>query len=92
MVDIRSMAVSSHPSHQEQETEGEATSLSAVGRSRRAGGHTTAAVGIAAPRHQHLTSTVVTPPPAVAAEATLVATHQLLNNPPPPDTSVHTVG
>jgi hypothetical protein len=41
------MATSSHPSHQEWETKGEATSRFKAGRSRRAGGRTVPVVGMA---------------------------------------------
>jgi hypothetical protein len=68
-------------------TEGEATSRSRAGLSRRVGSYAAAAAGVAAPQCQRSASTVATPPPAVAAEATLVATRQLLNNPPPLHTS-----
>jgi hypothetical protein len=91
MVDICSMAASSHPSHQERETKGEATSCSSAGRSRRVGGRITAVVGVAAPQHQCSASTVLTLPLAVATEGTLVAAHQLLNSPPPPHTSLSVV-
>jgi hypothetical protein len=81
------MVASSHPSHQEQETKGEATSYSRVGRSRRAGGYTAAAAGLAASQCQCSAGTAVTSPPVVAAEATLVVACQLLNKPPPPQAS-----
>jgi hypothetical protein len=87
MVDIYSLATSSHPCLEEQETEGEATSCSRVGRSQRMGGRTAAATGVAAPQRHCSASTVATPPAVAAAEATLVVAHQLLNIPPPPHTS-----
>jgi hypothetical protein len=82
MVDIHSIVVSSHPSHQEQETERDVTSRSRAGRSRRVGGRSSATTAMTATQHQHTTEMVRTPPPAVGVEATLVTARRLLNNPP----------
>jgi hypothetical protein len=71
------MEASSHPSHPERGTEGEATSRSRAGRSRRVGSRTMAAAGVAAPQHQCSASTVATLPLAATTEATLVPDHQL---------------
>jgi hypothetical protein len=87
MVDIHSMAASSHPSHQEHRSEGDATSCSQAGQTRRTGGRTTAMMVVAtspATPCQHTATTTVTLLTVVATKATLVAAHQLLNNPPPP--------
>jgi hypothetical protein len=76
------MTASSHPSHRVRETEKEVTSRSQAGRSRRAGGHSTATT---ATQHQRMAEMVRMLPPAMGVKATLVAAHRLLNNPP----SVH---
>jgi hypothetical protein len=78
MVDIHSIAASSHPSHREQETEREVTFSSRAGRSRRASAMTV----VIATQQQHTAGTVQTPPSAVGVEATLVAARRLLNNSP----------
>jgi hypothetical protein len=77
MVDIRSIAGSSHPSHHEQGTGQEATSHSRVGRSHwmNAYGATTAVWATAG-------TAAVMMPLGAGPEATLVEAHQLLHNPP----------
>jgi hypothetical protein len=87
MVDIRFMAASSQPSHQERETEGEATSRSRAGQSRCASGHTVTAAGVASSQRQHSAGTTVTPPPMTTSEAMMAAARWLLNKPLPPHAS-----
>jgi hypothetical protein len=85
MVDIRSIAGSSHPSHHEQGTGQEATSRSRVGRSHwmNAYGATTAVWATAATAHWQLSAAAaVMMPLGAGPEATLVEAHQLLHNPP----------
>jgi hypothetical protein len=91
MVDIHSMVASSHPSHHEWGAEGEATSCSRVGQSRRAGNRTVATAAMVTPQCQYTASTVATPPSVAATEVTLVGARQLLNNPPLPHTSPYAV-
>jgi hypothetical protein len=83
MVDIHSVAASSHPSHRERETEGETTSRSRAGRSQRVGGHTDATTVMLESQPQRTTGTTAPPPAAAGIYATLLAARQLLNNPPP---------
>jgi hypothetical protein len=78
IMDIRSIAGSSHPSHHEQGSEQEATSHSRVGQSRRTNTHDTiiAVVATAATAHrQHSAATAVVTPPGAHPEATLEAMH-----------------
>jgi hypothetical protein len=86
MVDIRSIAGSSHPSHHGQGSEQEATSYSRAGRTRRmnACDATTTVVATAAAAHrQHSVTTTAVTPPGAGPEAT----RQLLHNPPGPHAS-----
>jgi hypothetical protein len=87
MVDIQYIAASSHPSCQEWETEGEATSYPKAGQPRCAGACATVTATVSAARHQRSASAGVPPPPAAAAGATMAAICQLLDNPPPLGTS-----
>jgi hypothetical protein len=83
MVDIHSVAASSHPSHREREPEREATSRSRAGWSRWAGGHTDATTVVMESQPQRTTGTTTSALVAVSIDTVLLATHQLLNNPPP---------
>jgi hypothetical protein len=90
MVDIRSIAGSSHPSRHGQWSKQEATSCSRVGRSRRTNARdaTTTVVAIAATAHrQHSAATTAMTPPGASPEATVQATRQLLHNPLAPHAS-----
>jgi hypothetical protein len=79
MVDIRSIAGSSHPSHHEQE----ATSCSRVGRSHWMKTHGTTATWTttAATQRQCSAAMAAMTPPSASPEATLEAARQLLHNP-----------
>jgi hypothetical protein len=75
MVNIRSIAASSHPSRREQETKGVTTSHSRAGRTQREGSWdvtTTVVPTTPAAQRQCSATTVVMPSPVVAAEAMLV--------------------
>jgi hypothetical protein len=85
MVDIHSVAASSHPSHRERESEWETTSRSRAGRSRRSRGHTDTTTVVL--KSQPTTGMMASPPAAVGPDAALLAACQLLNNPPPIGTS-----
>jgi hypothetical protein len=90
MMDIRSIAGSSHPSHHEQGSEQEATSHSRAGQSCRTNTHDTiiAVVATTAAAHrQHSAATAAVTPPGAHPEAMLEDVHQLLHNPPGPDAS-----
>jgi hypothetical protein len=87
MVDIHSVAASSHPSHRERESEREDTSRSRVGRSRRAGGHMDATTVVLESQPQRTVGTTASPQAAVGIDAALLAALQLLNNLPPSDAS-----
>jgi hypothetical protein len=79
MVDIHSMAASSHPSHRERE----ATSRSRAGRSRRAGGRADATTVVLESQPQCTVGTTASPLVAAGIIAALLVVRQLLNNPPP---------
>jgi hypothetical protein len=83
MVHIHSIAASSHPSRQERESDGEATSRSRAGR----GGCSAATARVDAAQHQR-SSNAAAVPPTTTVEATMHAVHQLLNNPPPSGASL----
>jgi hypothetical protein len=83
MVDIHSVAASSHLSHHEREPEREATSHSKAGWSQRAGGCTDAAIVMLESQPQHTTGTTTSLPAVVGIDAVLLVVRQLLNNPPP---------
>jgi hypothetical protein len=83
MVHIHSIAASSHPSRQERESDGEATSYSRAGRPRRGGGRSTATARVDAAQCQHSASAAAVPLPVATAEAMMHTVRQLLNNPPP---------
>jgi hypothetical protein len=83
MVDIHSVAASSHPSHCERESEQETTSRSRTGWSRRAGGRTDATTVVLESQPQRTVGTTASPLAVVGIDATLLAVCQLLNNPPP---------
>jgi hypothetical protein len=82
MVDIHSVAASSHPSRHGRETEGEATSRSRAGRPRRAGGRLVATTVVVESQPQRTAVTAAAPPAVVGVDATLLAVSRLLNNPP----------
>jgi hypothetical protein len=82
MVDIHSVAASSHLSHHGRETEGEATSRSRAGRPRRAGGRSGATIVLVESQPQRIASTAAASSVAAGVDATLLAARQLLNNPP----------
>jgi hypothetical protein len=90
MVHIHSIATSSQPSRQEQESGGEATSHFRAGRPRRGGGHSTATTRVDTAQRQRSASVAAVAPMAIA-EATMHAVCQLLNNPPPSGASSSTV-
>jgi hypothetical protein len=84
MVDIQSIAGSSHPTHHKQGTKQEAASHSRVGQSYRMNtrGTTTSLVAtIAAAHRQHSAATVAVPTPGAGPKATLEVAFQLLHNP-----------
>jgi hypothetical protein len=90
MVDIHSIAASSHPSHREQETEREVTSRSRARRSSRDGCRSSATTAATATQ-RHRSARTVKPPPTVNVGTTLTVAHQLLNNPPSAHASPSTV-
>jgi hypothetical protein len=79
MVDIHSVAASSHPSRRERE----ATSRSRAGRLRRAGGRTDATTVMLESQPQRTVGTIASPLAAAGIDATLLVARQLLNNPSP---------
>jgi hypothetical protein len=83
MVDIQSVAASSHLSRRERESEREATSRSRAGRSRQAGGRTDATIVVLESQLQRTSGTTASPPTAAGIDAALLVVRQLLNNPPP---------
>jgi hypothetical protein len=83
MVDIHSMATSSHPSRHEREGERGATSRPRAGRPRHAGGRSGATTVIVKSQPQRTAGTVPAPSVVAGADVTLLAARQLLNNPPP---------
>jgi hypothetical protein len=87
MVDIHSMAGSSHPSGHEREVERGATSRPRVGRPRRAGGRSGATMVMVESQPQCTTGAVPAPSVVAGVDATLLAACQLLNNPPSSATS-----
>jgi hypothetical protein len=80
MVDIHSVAASSHPSRRERESERETTSRSRASRSRRPRGRTDTTVVL---ESQSTAGTMASLLAAVGPDAALLAARQLLNNPPP---------
>jgi hypothetical protein len=82
MVDIHSVAASSHPTHHKREIESETTSRSRAGRPRWASGHIDATTVMIESQPQRTASTTATPPVAVGIDTALLAACQLLNNPP----------
>jgi hypothetical protein len=87
MVNIHSMAASSHPSGHEREVERGATSRPRVGRPRRAGGRSGATMVMVESQPQRTTGAVPAPSVVAGVDATLLAACQLLNNPPSSATS-----
>jgi hypothetical protein len=83
MVDLHSVAASSHPSRRERESEWETTSRSRAGRSERPRGCTDTTTVVLEGQPQPTAGTTASPPVAVGLDAMLLAVHQLLNNPPP---------
>jgi hypothetical protein len=84
MVDIRSIAGSSHPSGRGQGNKQDATSRSRATQSRRANARdaTTAVVATAATVHQqHTTVTAAITPPVAGPKGTLGSARALLHNP-----------
>jgi hypothetical protein len=79
MLDIHSMAASSHPSRHERG----ATSRPRVGRPRHAGGRSGATTVIVESQPQRAAGTVPAPSVVAGADETLLVARQLLNNPPP---------
>jgi hypothetical protein len=87
MVDTRSIAGSSCPSHHGQGSEQESTFHSRAGRSHRTNAHdaTMVVVATAAATHwQHSASTAAVTPPGAGPEGMLQAARELLRNPPGP--------
>jgi hypothetical protein len=82
MVNIHSMAASSHPSRHEREAEGGATSSPRAGQSRCSGSRLGATTVIVESQPQHTAGMAVPPPVAAGTDATLQMARQLLNNPP----------
>jgi hypothetical protein len=83
MVDLHSVAASSHPSHHERESERETTSRSRAGRSRRLRGRTDITTVVLESQPQPTAGTTASPPAAVGPDAALLAACKLLNNLPP---------
>jgi hypothetical protein len=83
MVDLHSVAASSHPCRREREFELETTSRFRAGRSRWSRGRTDATIVVLESQPQRTAGTTTSPPAAVGLDATLLAARQLLNNPPP---------
>jgi hypothetical protein len=81
MVDLHSVAASTHPSHRERESERETTSRSRAGRSRRSRGCTDMTTVVL--ESQPTAGMMASPPAAVGPDGALLAVHQLLNNLPP---------
>jgi hypothetical protein len=73
MVDIHSVAASSHPSRRERESERETTSRSRVGRSRRVGARTDATTAVLESQPQRTTGTTASPLTAAGIGAALLA-------------------
>jgi cell wall-associated NlpC family hydrolase len=82
MVDLHSVAASSHPSRRERESERETTSRSRAGRSRRLTGRTDATTVVLESQPQHTAGMIASPPAAVGLDVVFLAARQLLNNPP----------
>jgi hypothetical protein len=80
MVDLHSVAASTHPSHRERESERETTSRSRAGRSRWSRGRTDTTTVVL--ESQPTAGMMASPPAAVGPDGALLAVHQLLNNPP----------
>jgi hypothetical protein len=83
MVDLHSVAASSHPSRRERESEQETTFRSRAGRSQRSRGRTDTTTVMLESQPQPTAGTTTSPPAAVGLDAALLAARQLLNNPPP---------
>jgi hypothetical protein len=83
MVDIHSVAASSHPSRRERESERETTSRSRAGQSRWSRGRTDSTTVVLESQPQPTSGTTASLPAAVGPDAALLAARQLLNNPPP---------
>jgi hypothetical protein len=83
MVDLHSVAASSHPSRHERESEWETTSRSRVGQSRRPRGRTDTTTIMLESQPQPTVGTTASPPAAVGPDAALLAACKLLNNLPP---------
>jgi hypothetical protein len=79
MVHIHSIAASSYPSRQEQESDREATSCSRVGLPCCGGGSSTTTAMVDVAQRQRLAGAAMAPPPT----AMMHVVNQLLNNPPP---------
>jgi hypothetical protein len=83
MVDLHSMAASSHPSRRERESEWETTFQFRAGRSRRPRGRTDTTIVMLESQPEPIAGTTASPPIAVGLDVVLLAEHQLLNIPPP---------
>jgi hypothetical protein len=73
MMNIHSVAASSHPSRHEIETEGETTFRSMAGRPRRASGRTDAKTVVIESQPQRTAVTAAAPPAAAAIDVALLA-------------------
>jgi hypothetical protein len=82
MVDLHSVAASSHPSRRERESEWETTSRSRAGWSRRPRGRTDTTIVMLESQPEPIAGTTASPPIAVGLDVVLLAERQLLNNPP----------
>jgi hypothetical protein len=83
MVDLHSVAASSHPSRRERESERKTTFWSRAGRSRRPRGRTDTTTVVLESQPQSTAGTTASPPTVVGPDVTLLAVRQLLNNLPP---------
>jgi hypothetical protein len=83
MVDVHSVAASSHPSCHERESERETTSRSRTGQSRQTGGCTDTTTVMLESQPQRTARMIASLLAAAGLDAALLAARQLLNNPPP---------
>jgi hypothetical protein len=83
MVDLHSVAASSHPSHRERESERETTCWSRAGRSQWPKGRTDTTTVVLESQSQPTARTTASLPAAVGPIVALLVARQLLNNPPP---------
>jgi hypothetical protein len=82
MVDLHSVATSSHPSRHERESERETTSRSRAGQSRWPRGRTDTTTVVLESQPQPTAGMIASPPIGVGLDTVLLAARQLLNNPP----------